>query len=45
MSTNISRSRGRVTGQVVSTFRNRVLDGDVLELARLIILERGDLWT
>ncbi|KAG2228488.1 hypothetical protein INT48_004190 [Thamnidium elegans] len=45
MSSTISRSRGRVTGQVVSTYRSRVLDGDVLELARIITRERGELWT
>ncbi|KAG2228384.1 hypothetical protein INT48_004208, partial [Thamnidium elegans] len=45
MSSIIPRSRGRVTGQVVSTYRSRVLDGDVLELARMITLERGDIWT
>lgn len=45
MSEIISRSRGRVTGQVVAPYRSRVVDGDVLEIARLVILERGDLWT
>ena len=44
MSSNISRSRGRVTGQVVSTYRSRVLDGDVLELARMITREREEIW-
>lgn len=45
MSSNNSRSRGRVTGQVVSTYRSRVLDGDILDLARIITLEKGDIWT
>jgi microcompartment protein CcmK/EutM len=45
MSSTVSRSRGRVSGQVVSTYRSRVLDGDVMELAKMITREKGDIWT
>jgi hypothetical protein len=44
MSSIISRSRGRVAGQAVSTYRSRVLDGDVMELAKIITREKGELW-
>ena len=45
MSAANSNSRGRTSGQTAATYRSRSLDGDVLEWARIIVRERGELWT
>lgn len=44
MSANNSGSRGRTVGQVVAPYRTRRLDGDVVELARIISSDKLEIW-
>lgn len=44
MSSNASQ-RGRTVGRDFAPYRSRVLDGDIMELARIIMNNREDIWT